>query len=80
MTHPLAGFLEVDESARPVRHYRYVTERMMRLLGGWIGAILGSRFDIQSPAIYSEIGLILGAAAGMGVGLVLAGQRVSQSH
>ena len=28
MTHPLAGFLEVDESARTVRHYRYVTERM----------------------------------------------------
>ena len=36
MTHPLAGFLEVDESARTVRHYRYVTERMMRMLGGWI--------------------------------------------
>src|SRR5678809_822950 len=36
MTHPLAGFLEVDESARTVRHYRYVTERMMRILGGWI--------------------------------------------
>ncbi|HZP37042.1 MAG TPA: hypothetical protein VFE48_11220 [Methylomirabilota bacterium] len=36
MPHPLAGFLEVDESARIVRHYRYVTERMMRTLGGWI--------------------------------------------
>jgi hypothetical protein len=36
MTHPLAGFLEVDESARTVRHYRYAVERMMRILGGWI--------------------------------------------
>src|SRR5260370_745524 len=36
MTHPLWGFLEVDESARTVRHYRYVVERMMRILGGWI--------------------------------------------
>jgi len=36
MTHPLSGFLEVDESARTVRHYRYVAERMMRILGGWI--------------------------------------------
>ena len=36
MTHPLVGFLEVDESARTVRHYRYVTERLMRILGGWI--------------------------------------------
>ncbi len=36
MTHPLSGFLEVDESARTVRHYRYVVERMMRILGGWI--------------------------------------------
>jgi hypothetical protein len=36
MTHPLSGFLEVDESARTVRHYRYVVERTMRILGGWI--------------------------------------------
>ena len=36
MTHPLSGFLEVDESARTVRHYRYAVERMMRILGGWI--------------------------------------------
>lgn len=36
MTHPLSGYLEVDESARTVRHYRYAVERMMRILGGWI--------------------------------------------
>jgi hypothetical protein len=36
MSHPLAGHLQVDESARTARHYRYVVERMMRLLGGWI--------------------------------------------
>ncbi|HKW91718.1 MAG TPA: hypothetical protein VJX92_07455, partial [Methylomirabilota bacterium] len=36
MTHPLAGHLEVDESARTVRRYRYAVERMMRILGGWI--------------------------------------------
>jgi hypothetical protein len=36
MTHPLAGHLEVDESAKTVRHYRYAVERMMRFLGGWI--------------------------------------------
>ncbi len=36
MTHPLAGHLEVDESAKTVRRYRYVVERMMRILGGWI--------------------------------------------
>jgi hypothetical protein len=36
MTHPLAGHLEVDESAKTVRHYRYAVERMTRLLGGWI--------------------------------------------
>jgi hypothetical protein len=35
-THPLAGHLEVDESARTVRHYRYAVERMARILGGWI--------------------------------------------
>ena len=36
MTHPLAGHLEVDESANTVRHYRYAVERMTRILGGWI--------------------------------------------
>jgi hypothetical protein len=36
MTHPLAGHLEVDESARTVRHYRYAVERMTRILGGWM--------------------------------------------
>ena len=36
MTHPLAGHLEVDESAQTVRHYRYAVERMTRILGGWI--------------------------------------------
>jgi hypothetical protein len=36
MTHPLSGHLEVDESARAIRHYRYAVERMMRILGGWI--------------------------------------------
>jgi hypothetical protein len=36
MTHPLAGHLEVDDSAKTVRHYRYAVERMMRILGGWM--------------------------------------------
>jgi hypothetical protein len=36
VSHPLAGDLEVDDSARTVRHYRYVVERMTRILGGWI--------------------------------------------
>lgn len=36
MTHPLAGHLEVDESAKTVRHYRYAVERMTRILGGWL--------------------------------------------
>jgi hypothetical protein len=36
MTHPLAGHLEVDESAKTVRHYRYAVERMTRILGGWM--------------------------------------------
>ena len=72
--------------ARGINTGRLIVQSVARwtlylaLLGGWIGAILGSRFDIQSPAIYSEIGLIFGAAAGMGVGLILAGQRGSQSH
>ncbi|MGH7391676.1 MAG: hypothetical protein ACREM3_19795 [Candidatus Rokuibacteriota bacterium] len=34
--HPLAGHFSVDASARRIRHYRYVEERMMRALGGWI--------------------------------------------
>jgi hypothetical protein len=36
VSHPLAGYLEVDDSAKTVRHYRYVVERMTRILGGWI--------------------------------------------
>ena len=36
MAHPLAGHLEVDESAKTVRHYRYAVERMTRILGGWM--------------------------------------------
>jgi hypothetical protein len=34
--HPLAGHLSVDASARRIRNYRYVEERMLRILGGWI--------------------------------------------
>ena len=34
--HHLAGDLSVDASARLIRHYRYVEERMMRVMGGWI--------------------------------------------
>jgi hypothetical protein len=34
--HPLAGAFSVEASARRVRHYRYVEERMMRALAGWI--------------------------------------------
>jgi hypothetical protein len=36
VSHPLAGHLEVDDSAKTVRHYRYVVERMTRILGGWM--------------------------------------------
>ena len=36
MSHPLAGVFSVNESARRVRRYRYVEERMMRMLGGWL--------------------------------------------
>lgn len=32
----LAGFLGVEASARRVRHYRYVEERVMRMMAGWI--------------------------------------------
>jgi hypothetical protein len=35
-SHPLAGHFSVEASARRVRQYRYVEERMMRALGGWI--------------------------------------------
>ena len=34
--HPLAGTFSVEASARLIRNYRYVEERMMRMLGGWI--------------------------------------------
>lgn len=34
--NPLAGHFSVEASARRIRHYRYVEERMMRALGGWI--------------------------------------------
>lgn len=34
--HPLAGAFSVETSARLIRHYRFVEERVMRLLGGWI--------------------------------------------
>ena len=34
--HPLAGAFSVEASARLIRQYRYVEERMMRVLGGWI--------------------------------------------
>lgn len=34
--HRLAGHFSVEASARLIRHYRYVEERLMRLLGGWI--------------------------------------------
>src|SRR5262245_11219488 len=34
--HPLAGSFSVDASGALIRHYRYVEERLMRLLGGWI--------------------------------------------
>src|SRR5919204_2045726 len=34
--HPLAGPFSVEASARLVRAYRYVEERTMRILGGWI--------------------------------------------
>jgi len=36
MTHPLSGYVPVEDSARLVRNYRYAVERMMRILGGWI--------------------------------------------
>ena len=36
MPYPLDGHLAVDDSARLLRNYRYATERMMRVLGGWL--------------------------------------------
>ena len=36
MTHPLAGQVSVDHSARLMRNYRYAVERAMRALGGWM--------------------------------------------
>jgi hypothetical protein len=34
--HPLAGKVSVDVSARRIRQYRWLEERLMRILGGWI--------------------------------------------
>jgi hypothetical protein len=34
--HPLDGIFSADHSARLLRNYRYVVERAMRALGGWI--------------------------------------------
>src|SRR5438128_12319916 len=34
--HPLAGHFSVEDSARRVQSYRYVEERLMRMMGGWI--------------------------------------------
>lgn len=34
--HALGGHLAVDSSAALVRNYRYIEERMMRIMGGWI--------------------------------------------
>src|SRR5262245_31769546 len=34
--YPLDGHFPVDDSARLLRNYRYATERMMRILGGWL--------------------------------------------
>jgi hypothetical protein len=36
VSEPLAGTFSADHSARLLRNYRYVVERMMRALGGWI--------------------------------------------
>jgi hypothetical protein len=36
MTHPLAGRASVDASARRIGHYRWLEERLLRILGGWI--------------------------------------------
>src|SRR5712692_426482 len=34
--HPLAGPASVDASARRISHYRWLEERLLRILGGWI--------------------------------------------
>ena len=34
--HALAGSFSVDASARRIRRYRWLEERVMRILGGWI--------------------------------------------
>jgi hypothetical protein len=34
--HPLTGHVSVDVSAERVRRYRWLEERLMRILGGWI--------------------------------------------
>jgi hypothetical protein len=34
--HPLAGHISVDVSAGRIRQYRWLEERLMRILGGWI--------------------------------------------
>lgn len=34
--HPLAGKVSVDDSAGRIRRYRWLEERLMRILGGWI--------------------------------------------
>src|SRR5262245_24955613 len=36
MPAPLDGHFAVEDSARLIMHYRYATERMMRVLGGWL--------------------------------------------
>jgi hypothetical protein len=36
MTHPLAGHASVDASAGRISHYRWLEERLLRLLAGWI--------------------------------------------
>jgi hypothetical protein len=36
VTHPLEGRFSVEDSARRFRAYRYVVERALRALGGWI--------------------------------------------
>src|SRR5262245_42866686 len=36
MSHPLAGHDSVDVSAAQIRRYRWLEERLMRTLGGWI--------------------------------------------
>jgi hypothetical protein len=35
-SHPLAGHASVDASARRISHYRWLEERLLRVLGGWM--------------------------------------------